>query len=164
MRGFHSRAIFSWVRWRWDLGLFQIFVVVVCQPEITKFDKITIIDITGASGLRGWIRLVEALWTPTIRTSISLLGGQHIQKQLNKCKQYTNIGVRIYIFIWISYIYPSLLSPIWGDSYIGVRGFHSRAIFSWVRWRWDLGLFQICVVAIFRGRKSPDFTKSANIQ
>ena len=40
VRGFHSRVIFSWVRWSTGLGLFEIFVVVVVvvvfQPEITK--------------------------------------------------------------------------------------------------------------------------------
>ena len=45
-------------------------------------------------------------------------------------------------------------------------GFHSRAILSWVRWRWDLGHFQIfvvVVVAIFHGHKSQQLTKSAKI-
>ena len=40
VRGFHSRVIFSWVRWSTGLGLFEIFVVVVVvfHPEITRFD------------------------------------------------------------------------------------------------------------------------------
>ena len=83
----------SWVRCRTDLGLFQIFVVAVFQPEITKQKHtITNNEITGASGLRGWIRLVEALSISTIGASSSFLGDQHIQKQLKKVKHRPTSG------------------------------------------------------------------------
>ena len=73
---------------------------------------LNIIGITGASGLRGWIRLVEALWTPTIRTSISLLGGQIIQKQLKHIKHIPKSVFRDMEFPYKSTLLPSHVFPL----------------------------------------------------
>ena len=56
-----------------------------------------------------------------------------------------------YINIYLkTYLSHSLYSGISGDTFwhIGVRGFHSRVIFPWVRWRTGLGHFQIFVVVV----------------
>ena len=74
-----------------------------------------------SSGLRGWIRLVEALWMRTMQTSSFLLGGQNIQKQLSFFKYWPKSG-------FSPHSYQLRLG------YIRARGFHSRVIVSWLRW------------------------------
>ena len=112
----------------------------------TQKSKVTKNDVTGASGLRGWIRLVEALSISTLGASSSLLGGQNIQKQLKNVNNWPTSGFGD-IFLYGFPIYPSLLSAEAG-LYIGARGFHSRVIFSWVRWRTGSDFFQIFVVVV----------------
>ena len=75
----------------------------------TQKSKVTKNDVTGASGLRGWIRLVEALSISTLGASSSLLGGQNIQKQLKNIKHIPKSGFGDIIYMDFLYI-PSLLS------------------------------------------------------